>query len=169
MAKQDVEQHKVKISIIPPPESTLKHVDDVFIVITEAYCPNGHNLITDDNEKFDEYPGIKLKIISKDKSGYLYISPFHGDASKKGDCNWNSGEKLEIRCPVCDVVLPTMARCHCTTDNNQNGDLIKLHTSRALSDSHVLAFCNVWGCRRSRTIDNWNIISEYLDGQISDK
>lgn len=168
MAKQDVEHHNVKISVMPPAESTLKQVDNVFIVITEAYCPNGHNLILPDNDEFDGYPGIKMKIVSSTDSGILYASPFHGDGTKKGKQDWKQGEKLEIHCPECDILLPKLAKCHCSMDSAEDGDLVKLYTSADLNDSHILAFCNVWGCRRSRTIDNWNIISEYLDGQITD-
>jgi hypothetical protein len=164
MAKRDVEQENVRITEVPPPPSAIKKVDDVFIVVTQAFCPNNHNLVTDDNEKFDGYPGIRLKIVSGDRTGNVFLSPFHGDDSKKGDLDWEDGTRMEVRCPKCNIVLPTLAKCHC----DKEGDIVKLYLNSSLNDSHILALCNVWGCRRSRTIDNWNIISEYFDGQISD-
>jgi len=168
MPKKDVDKKKVRISAIPPLDSSIKQVDDVFIVITEAYCPNGHNLISEDNEDFDGYAGIKVLLRGATNEGEVFISPFHGDATKKGEQGWKTGEKLAFFCPVCEVPLPTFARCHCAFEDGQEGELVKLYTSRDLSDSHMLALCNVWGCRRSRTIDNWNIISEYLDGSITE-
>ena len=168
MAKKDVDQGRVKISAPPPLESTIELIDDVFIIMTEAYCPNGHNLISDENEEFDGYPGIKVLLKSDDNDGIVYLSPIHGDGTKKGDQNWKDGQKIQFFCPICNVALPTFAKCHCSFENGQQGDLVKLFTSSDLSDSHILALCNVWGCRRSRTIDNWNIISEFLDGQITD-
>ena len=177
MAKQDVDKDLVNISIIPPPDSAIKQVDNVYIVVTQAFCPAGHNLVSDDNEQFDGYPGIKLLLESGDQSGEIYLSPFHGDGSKKGKTDWQKNTKLSIKCPHCHVELPKLATCHCSIDSSrdsnkdsktqQNGDLIKLFLSNNLTDSHILALCNVWGCRRSQTIDNWNIISEFLDGQIS--
>lgn len=164
MAKQDIEQNHVRISSPPPPHSALKQVDDVFIVITQAFCPNGHPLIDDDNESFDGYPGLKVLVKSKDKSGEIVLSPFHGDETKKGAALWQAGEKVEVCCPECNTPFPRMASCSCAGD----GNLMKIYTTPTLSDSNVLAMCNVWGCRRSRTISNWQIISEYFDGQITD-
>lgn len=171
MAKEDIDSKKVKISATPPKESSLKQIDDVFIVITQAFCPNGHNLIVDmegsgyDPEyDFDGFPGLMLHLQSSTESGTVVLSPFHGDQSKKGKTDWRTGTKLTIACPHCKVPLPRLASCKC----EYNGDLVKVFLSPALKDSHVLAICNIWGCRRSHTIDNWQIISEYLDGQIED-
>lgn len=171
MAKDDVESNKIKISAPPPKESPLKQVDEVFIVVTQAFCPNGHNMIEDisgsnyDFESdFDGFPGLRLRLESGGESGDVLLSPYHGDNSKKGKTDWKSGTKMKISCPICNAPLPRLASCRC----DDNGDLVKIYLTPALTDSHVLAICNVWGCRRSHTIDNWQIISEYLDGQIED-
>ena len=170
MPKRDVDKGRVKIASVPPPESSIIRVDDVFIVVTQAFCQNGHNLVIDDGARFDDYPGIKLSLDDgKGGTGDVYLSPFHGDGSKKGKTDWAEGTKLQIRCPICRSQLPVLAKCHCDTKISKTGGvLVKLFLSPALTDSHILALCNVWGCRKSRTIDNWHIISEYLDGQISD-
>ncbi len=168
MAKSDVDKEKVRISLAPAPESSLKTLDDVFILVTQAFCPNGHNLVNEGNKDFDGYPGIKLALKFEGKSESVCLSPFHGDASKKGTVDWEDGSKLAITCPHCDVPFPVIASCKCGLKPDMEGDLIKLYLSPSLNDSHILALCNVWGCRRSRTIDNWNIISEFLDGQITE-
>ena len=171
MPKQDVDVNQVRISAAPGDDSALKQVDDVFIVVTQAFCPNGHNLIVDFDKEpydfeadFDGFPGMKLHLESATDSGDVVLSPFHGDGSKKGKTNWGSGTKVKISCPHCGVQLPKLASCRCP----DSGDLVKVYLSPALTDSNVLALCNVWGCPRSHTIDNWEIISEYLDGQIED-
>ena len=170
MPKRDVDQNRVKIASVPPADSSIIQVDDVFIVVTQAFCQNGHNLVENDNELFDGYPGIKLHLTDgQGTSGIVYLSPFHGDSSKKGKTDWPTGAKLVVRCPICESPLPTLAKCHCDPSISPNGgDLVKLFLSPARTDSHIIALCNVWGCRKSRTIDNWHIISEYLSGQISD-
>jgi hypothetical protein len=170
MPKKDVDKGRVKIASVPPPDSSIIRVDDVFIVVTQAFCQNGHNLVENDNELFDGYPGIKLRLCDgHGASGIVFLSPFHGDGSKKGKADWPAGTKLQVRCPTCDAQLPVLAKCHCDPAISKGGgDLVKLFLSPALTDSHILALCNVWGCRKSRTIDNWHIISEYLSGQISD-
>ena len=171
MPKQDVDVNQVRISAPPPDDSALIQVDDVFIVVTQAFCPNGHNLIVDfENSEydfecdFDGFPGLKLRLESETEAGDVVLSPFHGDSSKKGKTNWAKGTKLKVCCPQCKTPLPRLASCRCP----DKGDLVKVYLSPSLTDSHVLALCNVWGCQRSHTIDNWEIISEYLDGQIDD-
>jgi hypothetical protein len=169
MAKRDIQQGRVRISNPPAANSPIKKVDDVFIVVTQAFCPNGHNVIDETtSEPFDGYPGIRLRVAHGDRSGEVHLSPFHGDNTKRGMIDWEPGTKLEVRCPICNVLLPRLAKCHCDTGNGQEGDMIKLFLSPALNDSHIMAFCNVWGCRHSRTIDNWQLISEFIDGSIAD-
>jgi len=168
MAKRDVDQEQLRISTAPPPESAIKQVDEVFIVVTQAFCPNGHNLVDDANETFDEYPGIRIKLVSGEEQGEVFLSPFHGDASKRGKLDWVVGTRLEVRCPMCDTPLPVLTKCKCETPDGRGGELVKLYLTPRLSDSHMVVVCNVWGCRHSRTIDNWHIISEFLDGHIGD-
>lgn len=164
MAKHDVDQDRVRISVAPPPNSSVKQVDEIYIVVTQAFCQAGHSLITDDNELFDGYPGLRIRVSSPTETGDVIVSPFHGDSSKKGKTDWKSGTRLVLSCPVCGEPLPKLASCRCPGE----GTLVKLFLSPTLTDSHVLAMCNVWGCRRSQTINNWQIISEFLDGQIDD-
>jgi hypothetical protein len=168
MAKRDVDQEQLKISTAPPPESALKQLDEVFIVVTQAFCPHGHNLIDPENEIFDEYPGIRLKVVVGDTEGDVFLSPFHGDASKRGRTDWEPGTRLDVRCPSCDTTLPELTKCRCESSDGVGGSLLKLYLTPSLNDSHMVVVCNVWGCRHSRTIDNWQIISEFLDGQIGD-
>lgn len=168
MPKEDVDQKKIKVSNIPPPDSSLKQVDEVFIIVTQAYCPNGHNLIEEENQNpeydFDGYPGLRVHLETSSEGGDVVLSPFHGDDSKRGKTDWKVGTKVKVKCPICKTDLPRLASCRC----EEGGDLVKVFLTPALSDSHVMAICNIWGCRRSRTIDNWQIISEYLEGKIED-
>ena len=165
MPREDVDKDKVRVSAPPPEGSAIRQLDDVIILVEQAFCPNGHNLIDDENEKFDGYPGIRLRLESEDGvTGEITLSPFHGDDAKRGKTDWANGQRLRVSCPTCDAALPRLGTCHCESE----GDLIKLYLSPALKDSHLLALCNIWGCRRSRTIDSWQIISEFLEGQVGD-
>ena len=96
MPKRHVDKERIRISVAPPPDSALRQVDDVFIIITQAFCHNGHSLIAENDELFDDYPGIKFYLESDTNSGEVILSPIHGDASKKGKTDWKSGEKLKI-------------------------------------------------------------------------
>ncbi len=71
---------------------------------------------------------------------------------------------MAIKCPGCKEALPKLASCRCS----DKGEFIKVYLTTNISDSHVVGMCNIWGCQRSRTINNWQIISEYLDGKIEE-
>ena len=164
MGNNNVDKDRVKIATQPGADSAIKTVDDVYILVTQAYCPNGHNMVMDDNDQFSGQPGIRLSIKHEGKVGQVTLSPFHGDQSKLSAEEWDPGAKLSVCCPVCQEPLAKIANCRC----EHEGDLVKAFLSPNLNDSHILALCNIWGCRRSHTIDNWQIISEYLEGTIDD-
>ena len=162
MAKRDVDKKRVRVASQPAADSAVKCLDDVYIVVTQAFCPKGHNLVEYSSETFDGYPGVTLFLESEGRSGEVVLSPFHGDDTKRGLTDWAKGASLSLHCPVCKERFPKLANCRCPG----KGELVMLYLTPSLKESHVLAVCNVWGCRRSRTIDNWQIISEYLEGQI---
>ena len=165
MSKAQSKKKNVRISVTPTSDSSLALVDDVVILATQAFCPQGHNLISDDNEKFDGFPGIRLHLTAATgEESEVTLSPFHGDAAKRCQKESPDGTRFTIACPICRTPLPKLTKCHCA----HNGDMVTLFLTPALQESAILALCNVWGCPRSRSVDNWQIISEYLDGEIGD-
>lgn len=163
MAKKDIEQNHLRVSQIPPsPETGIKIEDDVLILLSQAFCPKGHNLIGIGEHSFDGFPGIAVLISDEQKEGIVELSPFHGDASKIG-ISFETGARVSLRCPVCKTEFPVSAKCGCSG----NGALRKLYLTTSLDEAHVVNICDVWGCRRSRTVDSFEVLSEYIEGNIS--
>jgi hypothetical protein len=134
--------------------------DGIAILATQAFCPNGHNLVIRKNVLFGGHPGISLIVETENWKGEVILSPFQGDPTKAGDKpDLASGTKVKITCPVCGVDLPIQAACGC----QWSGDLTALYLTHNADRGDMIMLCNVWGCRRSQVMDNWQVMSEYAE------
>lgn len=135
----------------------LKEVDKVVIQITQAFCPNGHNLVQDGNDLFDGSPGIAVWVSDGKTEGKIVISPFHGDHSRVGEVDFPSRTKIEIACPVCKIRFTRLAKCIC----KQEGELVMIFLTSGLDESNVVGICDVWGCYRSKVFDQAQLLATY--------
>ena len=142
----------------PSPDARIKEVDDVVIQVTQAFCPNGHNLVRNRRQLFDGSPGISLWVSDGTNSGEVILSPFHGDHSKKSGLKFTKGSPLEVACPVCKAQLPVLSPCTCAC-----GQLVMLYLTPQLDDGNVVAVCNSWGCHRSKVFDQAQLLAAYLE------
>jgi hypothetical protein len=168
MSKKDVRRRAVRMHKGSPTEATQivleeNSLRDVFVVVTQLYCPKGHNLVGLSSQEFDGFPGISLWVEHGEQSGEVILSPIHGDGSKRG-VTFQKGDKLSLRCPVCRTELPELTSCKCQPDAR----LRALFLTPSLSDAHLVAVCDIWDCQRSRVIDSYEMFSEYLEGHIGE-
>jgi hypothetical protein len=139
-----------------------EHTNDIFVVVTQLFCHNGHNLVNS-TELFEGFPGISLWLEGAGKAGEVVVSPVHGDSSKRG-LDFPKGPKLAIKCPTCREELPVLTNCRCS----ENAKLRKAFLTPKLSDAHIIAVCDIWGCPLSRVIDSYEMFSEFLEGRIGE-
>jgi hypothetical protein len=137
------------------------HVQDgIAIMVTRAFCPNGHNLVKDHSVLFGGHPGISILLETADWSGEVILSPFQGDPGKWGmDERLPVGTLFTLRCPICKVELPVVSECGC----EGNGKLVGFYLRPDLRPGDLVMVCNRLGCRRSKVLDSWQILSEHLD------
>jgi hypothetical protein len=133
-------------------------VEEVIIQVTQAFCPNGHNLVRNRRQLFDGSPGISLLVSDGSDCQDVILSPFHGDHSRKGKACFADGTRLEVYCPVCRAQLPILSPCTCG-----KGNLVMLYLTDGLDDGNVVALCDVWGCHRSKVFDQAQLLAAYLD------
>ncbi len=137
----------------------VKAGEDPTVVVTRALCPMGHDLITPDNPTFGEgWHGIALHVKAAGKSGVVYLSPVHGDMAKKGFTDLQPGDDCVLSCPVCGAEFPVVGNCSC----EHHGRLYTIYLSPVLKPRSVVGVCSIWGCPRSRLMDNWEIVSEII-------
>ncbi|MBN1388635.1 MAG: hypothetical protein JW965_09330 [Bacteroidales bacterium] len=112
-------------------------------IIEEAYCPNGHSLISND-VLFCDFKAIHLKIRNKRFISDLFVSPIVGDKSKVSlDTKLNRDMIYEFLCPVCNTTLPVTSPCSC------GGSLMTLYLDKNLKLSNSVTICNRFGCPHS--------------------
>ncbi len=140
------------------PELKVETFDDAIAILTQVFCPNGHNLVELSAVSFDDHQGISLLVDDGQEEDVVVVSPFHGDPRKAHSVAFKIGSKLSLSCPVCREPFKVLLPCSCG-----QGDLVGLFLSPTLNESQVAAVCNVWGCPRSRIIDKWQIISQFVE------
>ncbi len=133
---------------------------EVTIIVTQAYCPNGHKLVADGNASFDGHPGLRLRVSHGDQAAEVVLSPIHGDAKKQlvsGQVPAD-GARLEVSCPECGVPLPVLESCV----SGDGGSLRVIYLTARRHEGSVALVCDVWGCPYSRILDDWDLLSEVV-------
>ena len=128
------------------------------VIINECYCPNGHSLI-DENTRFCEHPGIKIKVKRNGiDEGYLVLSPKFGDYSKISiDVKLEKGDMLEMFCPQCNQPLPVYSSCYVC-----DSELLTLFKSKEISYSDCLGVCQQVGCHNSKMVESRRMLSSLV-------
>jgi hypothetical protein len=137
---------------------TFDFVGDAVIVLTQAFCQKHHELITPGNETFAGHPGVRVLVGHGEEEFELTISPIHGHHARKGGGNVEDGTRVRVSCPVCKEELVAYAPCPCG-----KGTLRSIYLTSEAEGSHVAAVCDVWGCQRSRVVDEWELLSEFVE------
>lgn len=123
---------------------------ELFRVVTECYCPNGHGLISD-LASFGGFAGITVKLRSDRREGQLSLSPIIGDLSRTFfNFERAEGAIVEICCPTCDEALPLYDQCSC------GAYLAAFFTTPKRDFANCIGICQRIGCLHSTiiSIDN---------------
>ncbi len=124
------------------------------IVLTQAFCPEGHSLITDEAQ-FDGYNGIKVLGLYDGKEYTIILSPIMHD--KRKQCpEFPDGAIVDLVCPVCKKPLPRIAPCGCQLGSFYRQVYLTPHGDKGSS----IGICDAYGCPRSFIRDEGEIISE---------
>ena len=127
---------------------------EVRYVVTEAYCPNGCNII-DKEHKINGYPGLRVKYKREGMEGELVLSPIQGDFEKivlSGKLEDNV--KDELYCCQCGVMFKKLVNCSCKGD----ADMVVIGLTPKLDYNNAISFCNVTGCCNGTTIKSGDVI-----------
>ncbi len=140
--------------------SQVEWVDDALVVLTQAYSHRGHPLIADENPRFGGYPGVKLKVRAEGEDHDVYLSPIHGHHDKVGGEDIPDGTRCKVMCPGSGEELPEYEGNHTPSCP---GRMRVLYLTPDLSSAHVAVLCEMWGCQSSRVVDEFEILSEFVD------
>lgn len=130
--------------------------DDVIVIVTQAYGPDGDNLVGVSDVEFDGYPAVSVLVKAGDKEGLVHLSPFHGDRRKSGMTDIPVGTKCELFCSVSKKPLDKVEHV-----GDGDADYYAVYLTPRLSEGEMVAISDVWGDYHSRIVDNFELISSW--------
>jgi hypothetical protein len=134
-----------------------------FNIVTEAYCPNGCNLIDYDNF-INGFAGLKIKFKRSGNEGEFVISAIENDFDKIILSGFlENGVKDDLFCPHCGIKFETLVNCNC----KPGAEMIVIGLTPKLDYNNAIAFCNVTGCTNGATIESGKVIRRVrLQGEV---
>ncbi len=123
-------------------------------MVTEAYCPNGCNII-DSEHKINGAPGLRIKFKRPGMEGEFVLSAIQSDFDKiilSGELK--DGVKDELYCPHCGAMFKKLVNCSCKPD----ADMVVIGLTPKLDFNNAISFCNVTGCTNGTTIKSGDVI-----------
>jgi len=110
--------------------------------ISEAYCPNGCNIMDKENE-INGFPGLRIKYRRKEKEGEFVVSAIEGDFTKKVlSGNLKKGKRYQLYCPHCAAKFEILVNCYC----KPKAEMVVIGLTPKLNFNDAITFCNVVGC-----------------------
>lgn len=123
-------------------------------VLTEAFCPQGCNII-DQEHTINGAPGLRLAFKRPGGEGEFVISAIEGDFDKvvlSGELE--DGVKDELYCPHCGIMFKKLVNCNCHPD----GDMVIIGLTPLLDFNNAITFCNMTGCTNGSFVKAGDII-----------
>ncbi|HUW19256.1 MAG TPA: hypothetical protein VMW16_08145 [Sedimentisphaerales bacterium] len=128
--------------------------EKVRYVVSEAYCPNGCNIIDKEHE-INGAAGLRMKFKRPGMEGEFVLSAIQGDLDKiilSG--RLEDRVKDELYCPHCGVMFKKLVNCSCKPD----ADMVVIGLTPELDFNNAISFCNVTGCANGTTIKSGDVI-----------
>jgi len=135
--------------------------NDVVVIVTQAFGPQGHNLVGISDVSFDGHPAVTLKIRAAGREGLVHLSPIHGDSRKKGLTDIEPGTRCELICPVSGQLLDVVGE----VEDGSGARYYAIYLTPQLSRGSMVMVSDVWGHYHSRIIDDFELISAWAAAQ----
>ncbi len=135
----------------------VKVEDDVVVIVTQAFGPQGHNLVGISDVAFDGHPAVTLCIRADGREGLVHLSPIHGDNRKEGMTDIAPGTRCELLCPVSRTPLDTVGE----VEDGSGARYFAIYLTPQLSRGSMVMISDMWGHYHSRIIDDFELISAW--------
>jgi len=131
--------------------------NDVVVIVTQAFGPQGHSLVGVSDVQFEGHPAVTLKLRAAGREGLVHLSPVHGDSRKEGMTDIEPGTKCELLCPVSGAPLDVVGE----VGDGSGGGYYAIYLTPQLSRGSMVMISDVWGHYHSRIIDDFELISAW--------
>jgi hypothetical protein len=143
--------------IIPDPRR--RHLEEApkVLMITHAYCPVGHDLISV-RASFNGHPGLLIRVKKGTRKGTIALSPIYGEKVRVAlDIDLESGELVKLHCPFCDAALPVHSPCP-----SCGGEMIALFSLPEADFANCVAVCNRVDCPNASLIQGGMLVARSM-------
>ncbi|MCP4179831.1 MAG: hypothetical protein GY756_18885 [bacterium] len=117
-------------------------------IITKAYCPNGHSLIS--NIKIAGEKGIHLLLSDKNstRETYIVLSPIIGinESVILIGKPFHNEDIIKASCPICKTELDILYNCSC------NAPIYIIYLDKCFDKNFAQAFCSRIGCCKASAL-----------------
>jgi hypothetical protein len=131
--------------------------NDVVVIVTQAYGPQGHNLVGISDVLFDGHPAVTVGIRAAGTEGLVHLSPIHGDGRKQGLTDIPPGTRCELFCPVSGQPLDLVGE----VEDGSGARYYAIYLTPQLSRGSMVMVSDLWGHYHSRIIDDFELISAW--------
>jgi hypothetical protein len=131
--------------------------NDVQVVVTQAFGPNGDNLVGVSDVTFDGHPAVTIGVRAAGKEGLVHLSPIHGDSRKQGLTDIPAGTRCELFCPVSKQPLDLVGE----VEDGSGARYYAIYLTPQLSRGSMVMVSDLWGHYHSRIIDDFELISAW--------
>ena len=142
------------VAVQPAPSAA---TDDVVVIVTQAYGPQGHNLVGISDVQFDGHPAVTVGIRANGQEGLVHLSPIHGDGRKQGLTDLPQGTRCELFCPVSGQALDLVGE----VEDGSGARYYAIYLTPQLSRGSMVMVSDLWGHYHSRIIDDFELISAW--------
>ncbi|HUS29657.1 MAG TPA: hypothetical protein VMZ53_14185 [Kofleriaceae bacterium] len=146
------------VAVQPAPSPA---TDDVVVIVTQAYGPQGHNLVGIADVQFDGHPAVTVGLRAEGREGLVHLSPIHGDGRKQGLTDLPQGTRCELYCPVSGQSLDLVGE----VEDGSGARYYAIYLTPQLSRGSMVMVSDVWGHYHSRIIDDFELISAWAAQQ----
>ncbi|ATB29768.1 hypothetical protein [Melittangium boletus] len=130
--------------------------EPVTVVVTQAFGPEGHNLVGYSDVTFNGHPAITVLVRTPEgREGLVHLSPIYGDRRKQGFTDIAPGTRCTLCCPATGKPLEKLG----PVDDGSGADYYALYLTSRLIKGHAVALSDVWDHHHSRIVDDDAVIS----------
>lgn len=131
------------------------------VVVTQAYGPNGEDLMDREGPHFSGEPGVKLRVTQGDKQGDVILSPFFGDPAKISEVEFETGKRCVLTCPETGEPLDQIPGM----GSDEEGHYFAIYLSQKLGEGELVAVNDIWGVTNSRMLSEGELLKLYAESE----
>ncbi len=130
------------------------------VLVTQAFGPNGENLIDHDGPLFSGEPGVKVHVKQGDLEEDVVLSPYFGDNAKFATLPFVEGVKCELSVPGTDVPLPLLP-----LKSKDGSSFFAVYLTDGLKKGSLVAINDVWGNTTSKMLDEMEYMTLLMEAE----